>query len=194
MKLILRSSSDRPASSKLRVHSPIGAASLVYALCLAVSLAACGGAGPRPDCKDPEIVQIAINPSTLLNEGEDGASRSVILRAYQLSRRDAFDRVVYDELWQGDGKNLLGDTLLGGPDEAQLVAGLPLLLPVARHPDAQFMAVAGKFRNAQGAWRTVMPLPPRIDPCDSKNTGRSPNKLLVLAVHSDLSFQPGRSP
>lgn len=139
-------------------------------------------------------MQVAINPSTLLNEGEDGASRSVILRVYQLARRDAFDRVVYDELWHGDAKSVLGDTLLAGPDEAQLVAGLPLSLPLARNPDAQFIAIAGKFRNARSAWRAVTPLPPRIDPCDSKNTGRASNRLLALAMHSDLSFQPGRSP
>lgn len=149
----------------------------------------CGGAKPAGECKETDLVLLEVVPSVVLNQGEDGASRSVVLHVYQLAEGDLLTRATYEEMWGESPGATLGGARLSGPDEALLVPGQRLTLRLKRHPEAPYLAVVAKYRRADGSWRLLAELPPAIDPCGPGR--RPPPRVRVQARRFDLRLSSG---
>lgn len=110
-------------------------------------------------------------------------SESVVLRVYQLKDRKLFDRTVYQQLLK-EGDTILRDDLLASRDVVVKPGG-DANLDMPMEADAQFVAVAGLFRDpdmVSNTWKLVIP---RKD--------LDPDKPRILeAGNNHLTLQPFR--
>jgi len=84
-------------------------------------------------------------------------SEAVVVRVYQLKDRKIFDKTVYQQLLQ-DGDTLLKADLLATRDVVVKPGG-DVSLNMPMEADAQFVAVAGLFRNpdmVNNTWKQVL--------------------------------------
>ena len=152
------------------------------------SLAGSAGCGGSAACNVPETVSLELRASADLNQGEDGASRSFVLRTYQLDHPGPFEQVAYGALWANPPEEVWGEALVAEPSEVRVLPGRRQVVQLRRHEKARYLVLAGRFRSDQAQWKLLMDMPERVDPCSSGDEQRPPT-LSATASGYDLSLE-----
>jgi type VI secretion system VasD/TssJ family lipoprotein len=139
----------------------------VWAIAVVPGILACGHAPPAPPaaappppeaCATPEPVRVTVTASSRVNLGEKGEALATVVRLYQLKGRDKLASASFDEMLDHD-KDTLGEDLLAVV-ETTISPGESVKPPVARNPEARYLAVVALFRKPGSAsWRAVTALP-----------------------------------
>jgi type VI secretion system protein VasD len=124
-----------------------------------------GGSGcahtqePPPPCTSPEPLRVAIKASARVNLSEKGEALATVVRLYQLKTTAKLAAASFDEVMDHD-HDALGDDFVS-VQEVTMNPGERLTPPLARSPDASFLAAVALFREPAGiAWRAFSKLPP----------------------------------
>jgi type VI secretion system VasD/TssJ family lipoprotein len=113
---------------------------------------------PPAPCTTPEPVQVTLTASARLNPGDHGEALATVVRLYQLKGRDKLASASFDEILDHD-KDVLGEDMLA-VIETTVSPGETVRPPVARNPDAGYLAAVALFRRPGPAgWRAVTKLP-----------------------------------
>jgi type VI secretion system VasD/TssJ family lipoprotein len=125
---------------------------------------------PPPPCATPEALKVNLQASPLLNPGEKGEALATVVRFYQLKTQTTLLAATFDEILDRD-KEALGEDLVGVSD-VTINPGDKIDPPVARKPDASFLAVVALFRKPVGtSWRVVKKMP-MADPDHCRKAGQ----------------------
>lgn len=178
---------------------------LLMACLLANSLfSACASAPPPPPPpppKEPEIpcvpveerLEVRLLPSADLNLDREGQPRSVQLRIYQLRNALSFRAASFEDLWFGDGRVVLGDSLVTDAPEFTVIPGQAVSIPLERHKEGAWLGVAAQFRThaTGGSWQQATPLPRQTDDCIPHIGDTPPIRRLTVTVGlSEYSIHP----
>ncbi len=99
-----------------------------------------------------------LTASSRLNLGEKGEPLATVVRLYQLKGREKLASASFDEMLDRD-KDTLGEDLLAVA-EITVSPGESVKPPVARNPEARYLAAVALFRKPGSAsWRAVTQLP-----------------------------------
>jgi len=129
----------------------LSALSLVLALGLAL-----WGCGSKPP--PPAIVQLTAKAGTSVNPDADSRASPVILRIYQLTATDTFEKADFFQLYDKDAATLGSD--LVGRDQLALAPGDTKTISIEFKPAAKFIGVIAAFRSLDRAtWRADAPVP-----------------------------------
>ncbi len=113
-------------------------------------LSTVGCAGPKVD--------VGFSSTANLNLNSFDEPLPVVMRVYQLSDDQVFQKATFEQLWKNDLMTL-GDTLLN-KDEIVMEPASQESLSYMRHEQAQFIAVMAVFRTPEGEqWRATEALP-----------------------------------
>jgi type VI secretion system protein VasD len=109
-------------------------------------------------CGKQEI-HLALESSKLLNLDDSGAPLPVVIRIYQLSGKERFEKEDFATLWKNDREVLGGDIL--DRQEVTLLPDSSVVLHLDSGKDPAYLAVMALFRKPQGdTWRQIIPLKP----------------------------------
>ena len=106
-----------------------------------------------------QVVSAGIISSPNINPTETGEPRPVQVRIYQLKTDTRFQNASFEEIWKKD-KDTLQDDLVK-VDELPVYPNTRTQVKFERDESAQFMIVAGLFRNPKGkSWFASFEYPP----------------------------------
>jgi type VI secretion system protein VasD len=121
----------------------------LFLTCVALLATACA--------HKPPVLSINLRGDAVLNPDPSGASLPVVVRLYQLKRRDKFEQADFRALWKSPGDALGGD--LVESQEIILRPGEARQIQVQRNLDTRFLGVVALFREPEGdRWRRVLAL------------------------------------
>jgi type VI secretion system protein VasD len=113
---------------------------------------------PPPPCTSPEPLRVTIKASPQLNLGEKGEALATVVRLYQLKTTAKLGGASFDEVMDHD-HDVLGDDFVS-VQEVTVNPGERLTPPLARSPEASYVAAVALFRQPAGsAWRVFGKLP-----------------------------------
>jgi type VI secretion system protein VasD len=124
---------------------------------LALVLASCGGAPPKPAISKATLVAAAdANPDS------GGRASPVVVRLYQLKEEGAFSNADFFALYDNE-QATLGPSLVAR-EEYELKPGESRDLELQLAPETRFVAAIAAFRDIRNAqWRAVAAAPPAED-------------------------------
>ncbi len=123
--------------------------------------------------------------SRQLNQDSAGKSRSVGLWVYQFKSADAIMAATFDSVWVQGGA-ALNPTLAARPDHVTFLPGEQAVRRLRRQPNAAYVALAANFRNGSQGWKSVVRLPPPVDPCSQPNDRPRPPPLRLHVYLQDF--------
>ena len=104
-------------------------------------------------------VRLTLEGSKVLNLNESGGPLPVVVRIYELEKKDRFENADFMTLWKND-KEILEKDLLER-NEVTLFPGTSMTLDVKFSKQTEFVAVMALFRKPQGnTWREILPVKP----------------------------------
>jgi type VI secretion system VasD/TssJ family lipoprotein len=113
---------------------------------------------PVPPCTEPEPLKLVLVGTDRLNPGEKGEPLATVVRVYQLKASNKMSDAGFEEILDND-KSVLAEDLVE-VKELTLHPAERLDQAVARGDGAQYLAVAGLFRQPAGtSWRVLYHLP-----------------------------------
>jgi type VI secretion system protein VasD len=142
---------------------------------LALSIAACGGAPPKPT-----PTQAALVVAKDANPDASGRPSPVVLRLYQLKEEGAFNNAEYFALIDKE-QETLGASLIAR-EEYELQPGETRALELKIPPEAHFVAATAGFWNIRNSkWKTLLPAP-----------GQPKSKLTISVGKSEVAIAAGK--
>lgn len=113
--------------------------------------------GGCTSCSVSSPIKIHLQGAEALNQDENQVSLPVMVRVYQLSDIDKFERASFADLWKKD-RETLGDSLLAAK-ETTLSPKTSLHFSLPQEERAKYLAMIAIFRNPAGnQWRVVKPV------------------------------------
>ena len=146
------------------------------AAALALGLASCGGAPPKPAISKATLVAAAdANPDS------GGRASPVVVRLYQLKEEGAFSNADFFALYDNE-QATLGPSLVAR-EEYELKPGESRDLQLQLAPETRFVGAIAAFRDIRNAqWRAVAAAPP------AKEADKYTVKLGVQKTQLQLSI------
>ncbi|WP_081768857.1 type VI secretion system lipoprotein TssJ [Herbaspirillum sp. RV1423] len=124
--------------------------------------------------KKQDTLHIGIVTDNTANPNGTGKPLSVVIRVYQLRRREAFDRASYDALHHQDKEVLAYDALSADSQIVSPNTGTHLSMPLSQ--ETQYLGVVAFFRKPDGGtWRLVV---------DRKTLLSKPNLMLSISEYT----------
>lgn len=108
-------------------------------------------------CSAKEPVRVFLVPTQSLNQDDSGAPLPVVIRLYQLTGKERFEKASFTSLWKNDKEVLENDLL--ERKEITLFPESPTQVDweVDTKKGGQYVGVMALFRNPEGsAWRQVL--------------------------------------
>lgn len=125
----------------------------------AAGLAACKHSSPPPPCDGPESNKLRIEAAPRLNLDERGESLPTTLHIYQLKSDKKLREAAFEDVLDRE-KETLGDELISS-QEITIAPAERSEQPLARAPEAAYVAVVALFRQPAGTfWRAIVKLAP----------------------------------
>jgi len=158
---------------------------LLGAAALATGALACGGNEPPKSCPSQEPVYLHFQTARQLNQDAAGKSRSVGLWVYQFKTPETIMAASFDSIWI-EGGAALADSLAARPDHVTFLPGEQAVRRFRRQPSAQYLAFAANFRSNDQGWKSVVRLPPPVDPCLQARGQAQPPPLRLHVYMQDF--------
>lgn len=190
----VRATTSRSGVVKRRVqvgHHCRQAVTTMLALC-AYAAASCGSPTvvpirePKKEC-EIQVVSLSLIASDTINPSEDGESRPVVVRVYQLKDAIRFQNATFEQVWRDDTTTLGNDVVTRS--ELYAYPNTRTEAKFVRDPAAEFVIAAALYRRYQGkSWYLSFELPPapgkgdcRSGTCEGDSCDRpDPNPKFAL--------------
>lgn len=125
-----------------------------FILLISLFLSACNSLPSTP-------LNVRVDAAENLNPDTSLVSLPVRLKVYQLSDVTLFKEATFRQLWKSDITTL--SATLKDKKELTVNPGETLSIKMPRHPQAEFIAVVGVFRQHEdNGWKTIKPLPGNV--------------------------------
>ena len=149
---------------------------------------AAAGAGAK--C-EPQKITVSVLASPNINPTEEGSSRPVVVRVYQLKADTRLYNASFEQIWHDDKATLAED--LVKMDEVQAYPSTRSDLKFDRAEGVDYVAAVALFHNPRGkSWYTAFDLPPRpeagkCNACEDEDCTDRPVQNAELAFWIDGS-------
>jgi type VI secretion system VasD/TssJ family lipoprotein len=120
-----------------------------------------------------------------LNQDAAGKSRSVGLWVYQFKTPEAIMAATFESIWVEGGAALV-ESLAARPDHVTFLPGEQAVRRLRRQPTAQYVALVGNFRGTDQGWKSIVRLPPPVDPCLQARGQAQPPPLRLHVYMQDF--------
>ncbi|WP_230514030.1 type VI secretion system lipoprotein TssJ [Limnobaculum parvum] len=131
--------------------------------------------------KDINVLHLDFAARAELNPGDGGVPASLVIRTYQLGKKENFEKATYQDLLENDEKVLGADFI--SRDDVVLTPSSAIALDSSMHKEAAFVGVVALFRTPNlddNSWRVLI----------ERNDLEADKPRLLVANYAEIGLVP----